>query len=154
FHEVSGGARRAIALDSVYLFEMRLLEQTPDCPGVNDPVHLYGTLLGPLTSDASIASPPIRRLEGQLTISRGDVLAGIVAGARWAFRCVDADGHRLARVFSMLVGADRLDVVTQGQGAVIVYPLLGLDGDLYATTPGNEEIVNRILYDLLFAWWT
>jgi len=154
YHEVSGGARRVIALDSLFVFEMRLLEQTPDCPGVNDPVRLYGTLVGPLTSDTSVDGGPIRRLEGQLTVTRGDLLAGLVAGARWAFHCAEANGERSARAFSMLMGADRYHEVAAGQGAVIAYPMLGLDGDLYAQTPGNEEIVSRVLYDLLHAWWT
>jgi len=154
FHEVAGGARRAITLDSLFVFEMRLLEQTPDCPGVNDPVHLYGTLVGPLTSDGSIGAAPIRRQEGELTVSRGDLLAGLVAGARWTFHCAEPNGQRSARVFSMLMGADRYETVAAGRGAVLVYPMLGLDGDLYAETPGNEEIVSRVLYDLLHAWWT
>ena len=55
FHEVSGGLRREIELDTLYLFEMRLLEQAPDCPGVNDPVYLYGTLVGPRS--ASVRPP-------------------------------------------------------------------------------------------------
>ncbi len=154
FHEVAGGARRAITLDALFVFEMRLLEQTPDCPGVNDPVHLYGTLVGPLTSAALSASLPIQRQEGQLTVSRGDLLAGLVAGARWAFQCAEPNGQRSARVFSMLMGADRYETVAAGRGAVLVYPMLGLDGDLYAESPGNEEIVSRVLYDLLHAWWT
>jgi len=153
FHEVAHGDRRVLTLESVFLFEMRLLEQMPDCPGVNDPVRLYGTLVGPLASDPS-RFPPIQRLEGHLTVSRGDVLAGLVAGARWAFRCADTNGHRSSRVFGMLLGADRYDAVAAGRGAVIVYPMLGLDGDLYGETPGNEEIVSRVLYDLLHAWWT
>jgi hypothetical protein len=152
FHEVSGGTRRVIETESLFLFEMRLLEQTPDSPGVNDPVYLYGTLLGPLPSTTSF-SEPLFRIEGQLTVNRGDVLTGLVASARWAFRCAHTSGDRPARVFSMMVGGDRHEAVARGQGAVLVYPMLGVDADDYALTPGNEEIVSHVLYDLLSAWW-
>src|SRR4029077_240919 len=46
------------------------------------------------------------------------------------------------------------EVVAAGHNAVLVYPMLGLDGDLYAESPGHEEIVSRVLYDLLYAWWS
>lgn len=154
FHEVSGGLRREIELDTLYLFEMRLLEQAPDCPGVNDPVYLYGTLVGPISIGSPAEVAHVRRIEGQLTVTRGDLLAGLVSGAAWAFRYPDASHGRMASTLSLLTGADRRDVVEVGRGAVLVYPLLGVDADIYEMAPGNEDIVCRVLYDVLFAWWT
>jgi hypothetical protein len=153
FHEVSGGARRVMGLDGLFLFEMRLLEQAPDCPGVNDPVYLYGSLVGPLHARSVDGAPPIHRTEGQLTVTRGDLLAGLVAGAGWSFHCPDGNRGKMARTLSLLTGADLIDTVRAGHGAVLIYPLLGVDADVYSMAPGNEEIVSRILYDLLFAWW-
>ena len=154
FHEVSGGARRAIGLDTLFVFDMRLLEQAPDCPGVNDPVFLYGTLIGPLVPGSGETAPRVQRVEGQLTVTRGDLLAGLVGGAGWAFRCSDASGGRMARTLSLLIGADHNDAVRAGRGAVLIYPLLGIDAEIHDIAPGNEDVVSRILYDLLFAWWS
>jgi len=155
FHEVSGGGRRAIHLDTLFVFEMRLLEQAPDCPGVNDPVFLYGSLIGPLSCDpAARESPRPRHIEGQLTVKRGDLLAGLASGAAWAFRTADANGGRMARTLSLLAGADNIEAIRAGHGAVLIYPLLGVDAELFAMAPGNEDVVSRILYDVLFAWWT
>jgi hypothetical protein len=154
FHEVSGGAHREIELDTLFLFEMRLLEQAPDCPGVNDPVFLYGALVGPLFPGSRNGSAPIARIEGQLTVTRGDLLAGLVTGAPWAFRCPDANNGRMAYTLSLLTGADRVDVAEAGGCGVLIYPLIGVDADLYELAPGNEDMVSRVLYDVLFAWWT
>jgi hypothetical protein len=154
FHEVSGGTRRRIHLDTLFLFDMRLVEQAPDCPGVNDPVDLYGSLVGPLAAHAAVGPLELRRTEGQLTVTRGDLLAGLAGGATWAFRCADRNGGKMARVLSILTGADRMHAVHVGRGVVLIYPLLGVDADIYPMAPGNEEIISRLLYDLLHAWWT
>ena len=75
FHEVAGGSRRLLRAAELYLFELQLVEQAADRPGFDDPVHLYGTLLGPL-SPAGLGEVT----EGQLTVTRADLLEG--AGAR------------------------------------------------------------------------
>jgi hypothetical protein len=151
FHEVSSGVRRVLDFPSLFLFTASLLEQTPDTPGLNDPVHLHGTLVGPISSDPRRLPP--HRVDGQLTAGRGDVMTALVAGTRWPFRQQDRTSGRVARTFSLLLGADREEAVEQGQGVVVVYPLLTPDpavGDLFV---GNEEMVSDLLHDLLVGWW-
>ncbi|MGZ3461579.1 MAG: hypothetical protein ACXU86_24070, partial [Archangium sp.] len=82
-HELtSGRTPRRIAASELFLFSVELVEHPADAEGVNDPVYLYGTLLGPWPSD----SP--QRVPGQLTVTRGDVLAALVHGAPEALRYV------------------------------------------------------------------
>jgi hypothetical protein len=141
FHEVAGGSRRAVRASELHLFEIQLVEQAAASPGFDDPVHLYGTLLGPLGVGGAA-------VEGQLTVTRADVLDAAIAGAKHAFR-YGGDGS--ARAFQLLLPADRLEELAQGRGLVLAYPVLS--GDLHATVPGNEFFFNQILYDVIVGLW-
>jgi hypothetical protein len=148
-HEVGRGRARVLAVESLHLFEVFGIDQTPDVPGLDDPVCLYGALLGPLVSGPEIQH--YQRLEGQLTVSRGDVLHGLIAGAGDAFVHFDQVTDRSARTMHMLLPGARLEELKQGRGTVLAYPVLG--ADVTVMGPGNESLVDEILHDLVTAVW-
>jgi hypothetical protein len=147
FHEVAGGSRRLLRAAELYLFEMQLVEQAADRPGFDDPVHLYGTLLGPL-SPAGLGEVT----EGQLTVTRADLLEGAGRGAAHAFRYAAPGGATGARAFNLLLPGDRAEELTQGRGVVLAYPVLS--ADLQSSAPGNEFFFNQILYDVITGVWS
>jgi hypothetical protein len=146
FHEVAGGTRRQLRAAELYLFEVQLMEQAADRPGFDDPVHLYGTMLGPL-SPAGLGEVS----EGQLTVTRADILEGAARGASHAFRHAAPGGAAGARGFQLLLPGDRPEELSQGRGVVIAYPVLA--ADLQSSAPGNEFFFNQILYDVITGVW-
>lgn len=128
------------------------MEQAPDGPGANDPVFLYGVLYGPLPQ---AGGGPVTAIEGQLTVTRADILEGLVAGAPFAFGYQGAtegpsNGAR-PRCFHIALPAARHDEIAAGRGIVVAYPLLSVD--LFAAEPVNEIPVNQLSYDLLSGFW-
>lgn len=90
FHEMSGGRpTRLLEAGEVFLFNVQLLEQPPGSPGWNDPVYLYGTLYGPPPGGTDGRTAGV---EGQLMVTRGDLLDGLVRGAAHAFRYAGLGG--------------------------------------------------------------
>src|SRR5262245_3166384 len=147
YHEMSGSSqRRRIEAAEFFLFRLELLEQPARVPGWNDPVYLYGTLYGPWP--ASVQSHPVG-IEGQLTITRGDLLEGLVRGACHAFRYSgsDADGTLPVRCFHLLLPGDRDEEIRCGSGIVLAYPLF--PPELILTGISNEIVVSQLLYDIL-----
>src|SRR5262249_20718391 len=132
----------------VFLFYLQLLEQPVGAPGCNDPVYLYGTLYGPYP-DAG--TQPLAGIEGQLTITRGDLLAGLAGEAAHAFHYektnVKAAPHR--RCFHLVLHGDNEEEPRCGRGVVLAYPLLPVE--LITDDVANELVVSRLLYDLLNA---
>jgi hypothetical protein len=152
YHDMSGGGqRRLLEATEFFLFRLDLLEQPAGTPGWNDPVYLYGALYGPWPSaDRKQAAG----IEGQLTITRGDLLEGLVRGAGHAFRCAGSDvvgggGAREARCFHLLLPGEREEETRRGQGIVLAYPLL--PAELILTDVSNEFVVSQLLYDILIA---
>jgi hypothetical protein len=127
-----------------------LVEQAPDSPGTDDPVYLYGTLIGPLGTGGALTT-----VEGQLTVTRGDLLDAAVEGSPHAFRFGGTPGDPFrtsaARAFHLHLAADRAEEIEQGRGSVLVYPVLS--PDIHATAPGNELFFDQMLYDLIAALW-
>lgn len=147
YHEVSGGrSRRRLDVEDLFLFDVELLEQPAQSSGWNDPVYLYGTLYG-----VDTALGVARGVEGQLTVTRCDVLEGIAHGADYAFRVADPDGpeSRDGRCMHMLLPGDTDEATRRGSGLVLAYPLL--PAELGADDTTNEIVVSRLLYDLLVA---
>ncbi len=151
FQEVAARGQRVISLPALHVFEATLLEQTPDCAGLDDPVFLHGRLVGPLSAASQTAQPS--RIEGQIATTRGDLLSGLVSGARWPFHRRGADTSRVEPMFSALLPADRNEAVSMGRGGVIVYPVIASDPATEQLFPGNGELVKQLLYDLLTALW-
>src|SRR5687767_10466413 len=44
YNELAGARQRVIDAAELYLFELELMEQPVEAPGINDPIYLYGTL--------------------------------------------------------------------------------------------------------------
>lgn len=149
WHEVSGGNRkRLLEVTEFFLFHMQLLEQPAETPGLNDPVYLYGTLYGPYPATENRSPAGV---EGQLTITRADLLEGLLQGAGYAFHCAKpgGEGAPVARCFHLPLPADREEEIERGRGVVLTYPLL--PPELILDEASNETVVSRLLYDILTA---
>lgn len=142
-HEVaSGRTPRRLAASEFFVFLVELVEHPADAEGVNDPVYLYGTLVGPWPG------PSPMRIPGQLTVSRGDVLSGLVQGAIDAFHYVQDPESRVApRSYHALLPGDRPERLAQGQGLVLAYP--AVPAELQTHNAANHTLVASILHDVL-----
>jgi hypothetical protein len=143
FYEVSGNSPRRLVFSELSIFLVQLLEQPPNTPGVNDPIYLYGTLYSPLPLQGQYSGT-----EGQLTITRADLLEGLTLCAPWAFRYPNTGGSG-GCCFSMLLPADRHEELSQGRGAVLAYALL--DPALAFEDAANDAMINQLLFDTLSA---
>ncbi len=141
--EMSGYGKRQIEATEIYLFYLQVMEQLPEAPGLNDPIYLYGTLFGPYPS-----ASPVAGVEGQLTITRADLLEGLLLDAEFPFRFA-GDGEGTPRCFHLPLPADSADEIRQGRGMVIAYPLL--PPELTITDVTNELFACRLIYDTLNA---
>ncbi|HMY73827.1 MAG TPA: hypothetical protein PLQ88_18560 [Blastocatellia bacterium] len=141
--EMGSHHKRQIEAAELYLFYLQVLEQLPEAPGLNDPIYLYGTLFGPYPS-----ASPAAGIEGQLTITRADLLEGLLLGADFAFRYAGSGGDP-SRCFHLTLPADTEDAIKRGQGVVIAYPLL--PPELIVNDVANELFACRLLYDTMSA---
>jgi hypothetical protein len=142
-HEVtSGRAPRHIAASELFFFSVELVEHPTEAEGANDPVYLYGTLIGPWPGDA------LARVPGQLTVSRGAVIAGLVHGASDAFvYAQDAESKTAQRSYHALLPGDRAEVISEGRGLVLAYPAVPVE--MQTRNAANDRLVADILYDVL-----
>ncbi len=146
FNEVIGSAAsRTLDSSHVYVFYLEALEQPPETPGLNDPVYLYGTLYGPYPSSSSESA---RGIDGQLTVNRMDLLAGLVDSAKFAFN-YQSVGNETQRCFNLLLPGDREEEIAQGKGLVMAYPLM--PAEVVMGEPWNEIVVSGLIYDVLSA---
>jgi hypothetical protein len=146
YNDVAHDSRvRCLDARTFYLFHMQLLEQPADAPGLNDPVYLYGTLYGPYPEAGSDPCPGI---EGQLTVTRADLLDGIVNGNMYSFKSAPEGGAGPAqRTFNILLPGDRDEEINSGRGLVMMYPLH--PAEMINTGTANEIVVSQLLYDVL-----
>jgi hypothetical protein len=136
---------RCLDAHNFYLFHMQLLEQPADAPGLNDPVYLYGTMYGPYPE---AGMQPAAGVDGQLTVTRADLLDGIVTGSMFAFRSApDGGAGPATRTFNVLLPGDRDEEINMGRGMVMMYPLH--PAEMVNTGAANEIIVSQLLYDVL-----
>lgn len=145
YNEVSSSEKRMLLLSRFYLFALQVLEQPGDSPGVNDPVYLYGKLFGSFPEH-----PQSVCIEGQLTVTRAELLHAIATGFKHSFNYA-AGTHQTAptRCCQLMIGADIETELSRGAGAVIVYPLPM--AELAAADPSNELAVKQIVFDILQA---
>ncbi|HKX28814.1 MAG TPA: hypothetical protein VJ302_14045 [Blastocatellia bacterium] len=158
FHELSAGGRtrqtRSIQASQVFLFHFELLEQLAGAPGFNDPVYLYGTLYGPCPEAPEGPSGEETRMigiEGQLAVSRGDVMEALIQGTEYAFRYAlprDESGPA-QRCFHLLLPGGGDEETTRGADLILAYPLLPVE--LRSAGVSNEFVVSQVIYDLLSA---
>ena len=149
FNEISGNrAARLIEASEVFLFNLQFVEQPAGAPGWNDPVYLYGTLFGPLSANPDNQAAGVK---GQLTVTRGDLLDGIVQSSDDAFRYGGSSGigGGFSRCFHMMLPGDTDENIRRGAGIILAYPLF--PAELLAGDAANEIVVSQILYDLLSA---
>ncbi|WP_074951598.1 hypothetical protein [Myxococcus fulvus] len=142
-HEVATGRTpHSIAASTVYFFEVELVEHPADAEGFNDPVYLYGHLSGPWPN----TSP--KRVPGQLTVTRGDVLAGLTRQAPYAFEYAQTPESSAApRGYHALLPGDRPEALEEGGGAVLAWPVV--PPELQMGNASNGPMVARILHDVL-----
>jgi len=142
-HEVaSGRTPRRIAASELYFLAVELVEHPANAEGFNDPVYLYGHLSGPWPG----AAP--QRVPGQLTVTRGDVLAGLVHGAREAFHYAPTPESPAApHGHHALLPGDRPDVLASGRGLVLAWP--AVPPELQVGNASNGPMVSRLLHDVL-----
>ncbi|KFE63573.1 hypothetical protein [Hyalangium minutum] len=142
-HEVtSGRSPRRIAAHELFFFTVELVEHPEEAEGANDPVYLYGNLIGPWPGEE------LKRVPGQLTVSRGAVLAGLVHGAADAFiYAPDAEIKTLQRSYHGLLPGDRPEVIAEGRGLVLAYP--AVPEELQTRSAANDRLVADILYAVL-----
>lgn len=146
YNELSARAgRRILSVGSrLYLFALQLLEQPGDSPGLNDPVYLYGKLFGIFPE-----APNSLGIEGQLTVTRADILQGIADGDKYGFTYAAGTNHSQlpTRCLHFMVPGDNDSELQRGAGAVIVYPLP--TAELAANDPSNEMTIKQIVFDIL-----
>ena len=145
FNELScQSGRRILSLTRFYLFAMQLLEQPGDSPGINDPVYLYGKLFALYPNAANTVG-----VEGQLTVTRADILHGLAESAKYGFTYAVGTNHSAlaTRCFHFLAPCDNESDLNKGAGVVIVYPLP--TAELAATDPSNELTIKQMLFDVL-----
>ncbi|WP_244224368.1 hypothetical protein [Corallococcus sicarius] len=142
-HEVAAGRPpRRLAATELFFFSAEMVEHPADAEGFNDPVYLYGTLTGPWPGNA------VMRVPGQLTVSRGDVLAGFTHGAQDAFRYVkDAESRDAPSAYHALLPGDRAEHLAQGRGLVLTYP--AVPAELQANNVSNGAQVANVLHAVL-----
>lgn len=147
FSELSAGAgRRLLSLSRFYMFALQLLEQPGDSPGLNDPVYLYGKLYGTFPE-----APNTVAIEGQLTVTRADILNGIAEGEKHSFTYAAGTNHSTlpTRCLHLMVPADNDSELQRGAGVVLVYPLP--TAELAAADPSNELTIKQIVFDTVQA---
>lgn len=147
FHEVA--ARRALEIEAseIFVFDLQSIEMLPDAPGPNDPIYLYGAMSGPFPDRVG---SPIAAVDGQLTVTRADLVCGLIDGVTNAFAYApDAHGSRC--VHALLPG-ERDDVIDAGRGIVLALPLA--PGWLLDSPVANDLIAAQIFHDVLLAMGT
>lgn len=133
---------RALSINQFYVFTIEYFERPDDAPGFNDPVHLYGNIFGPVPDDAAPLATP-----GQLTVTRADILTGLLASASYPFH-YESTGGLWSRCFNLLLPGGREDETSRGDSLILAYPIptsgvLSADGS-------NELTAMQLLYDVLF----
>jgi hypothetical protein len=142
FMEISALPPRRLLFSEISLFLVQLMEQPANTPGINDPIYLYGSLSGP------IPNQQLESIEGQLTLTRADLLEGITLCAPWAFRYPNT-GKGFGCCYSMILPADRPEELSQGKGVILAYALLA--PELAVEDASNDAMLNQLMFDILSA---
>jgi hypothetical protein len=143
FHEVASNRTLTIDAGELYLFDLQMVELLRDAPGLNDPLYLYGALRGPYPGALDTETAAV---EGQLTVSRGDLLAGLIDGVERAFHYERSSSG--ARLVHALLPGETADVIDAGRGLVLAFPLapMSMLGGF-----ANDLVAAQIFHDVLVA---
>lgn len=143
FHEVaSAGRALEVDADEVWVFDLQTIEMLPDAPGLNDALYVYGLMHGPFP--AALGGER-RAVEGQLTVTRADLLGGLVEGLARSF--VYAPDEHGSRCVHALLPAERAEVIDGGRGIVVALPLV--PSWLLEIPQSNDLVVAQLLHDVL-----
>lgn len=144
FHDVASGRSLDLRCDELFVFDLSAIEMLPDAPGLDDALYLYGAMRGPYPR---VLGAPVRAVDGQLTVTRSDLLRGLVEGVASAFAYApDAHGSRC--VHALLPG-ERADKIDAGRGVVLALPLS--PGWVLDAPVPNDLVAAQLLYDVLSA---
>jgi hypothetical protein len=149
FNEVArANSARILDINEFYLFDLKVAEQPSDEPGPNDPVYLYGVLCGPYGPEVEEAPAAF---EGQLTLTRADLLEGVIRGVNHGFRYANpgGGGGPASLCFHIALPVDREERIQRGCGVALAYPLI--PSELLTENPANEIVVNQLVFDMLSA---
>jgi hypothetical protein len=144
FHEVASGRVLELDADELHVLDLQTLELLPDAPGPNDALYLYGAMRGPYPA---VLGEPAAAVDGQLTVTRADLLGGLIDGVGHAFAYAP-DAHGARCVHALLPGA-RAAEIDRGHGIVLALPLV--PGWLLDGAVPNDLVVAQILHDVLGA---
>lgn len=144
FHEVAAGRSIELAANELYVLDVQALEMLPDAPGPNDALYLYGALRGPYPA---LLGKPAASVEGQLTVTRADLLGGLIDGVASAFAY--APEPRGSRCVHALLPGERADAIEAGRGIVLALPLAPA-WTLDPVVP-NDLVVAQMVHDVLGA---
>jgi hypothetical protein len=114
---------RALEAEHLFLFALEALENLADTPGFNDPVSLRGTLYGPFPTLSYREGQP-RRCRGRISVSRADVLEGLVRGAPFVFHGAGAEdrGEPSSRSHPLLLPTGMAELEATKGAVVLAYP--------------------------------
>jgi hypothetical protein len=143
FHEVAAARMLTLDVAELWVFDLQVLELLMDAPGLDDPMYLYGKLRGPYPASASGSMT----IEGQLTVTRSDLLRALIEGTEHAFMYrPDSSGSRC--VHALLPG-ERADLIDDGHGVVVALPLAPVWS--LESSAANDRVVAQLFYDVLCA---
>ncbi|MBI5497744.1 MAG: hypothetical protein HY904_22245 [Deltaproteobacteria bacterium] len=137
-HELAGAAR-TFRIRGIWLAQFTAIETTLDTPGINDSIELRGRLHGPFPSGQPFSWP------GRLTVTRAELLDGLVRGLAHAFRVSLSATAEESVVGAVLPGGD-LAATVDRHGVILAYPCGG--DDTWAAA-GNQAQVRQFFYALL-----
>lgn len=135
---------RVLRAESLWLMEIEALEQPGKVSGLNDPVHLVGRLFGPWPPPPG--GPSV--WEGELSLTRGDLLGGFVEERPDALEATNASGERGLVLHAWLPG-DREEEVLAGKGGILAWPMV--PAELEPMERCNEGLTLELLCAVLAA---
>lgn len=145
YHDTATSGRTLeLHAEPIYIFDLQTVEMLPDAPGPNDPLRVHGVMYGPYSEYDDGAVVPV---EGQLTVTRADLLGGLVDGMATAF-AYSPDEHGSRCVHALLPG-ECADVIDTGKGVILALPLAPTwmpDCPL-----SNDLVVAQLVHDVLGA---
>lgn len=143
FHEVASNRTVTVDAGELYLFDVQMVELLRDAPGLDDPLYLYGALRGPYPGALDTETAAI---EGQLTVTRGNLLAALIDGVERAF-CYEPSSSGARCVHALLPG-ETAEVIEEGRGLILAFLLAptALMGGF-----ANDLIAGQIFHDVLAA---
>jgi len=134
---------RTLNVKQLFLFHLEYAETQGNPPGLNDPIHLQGRIFGPFPSEQP------RCASGQLTVTRADLLDGMLSNASCAFQYADVhrSGAGVHRCLHALLPGSSTQELESGCGAILLFPMLG--AALSCGDPVNQTFAAGLLYDVL-----